>query len=98
MTPVFSAGPMEWADPAEDTLVDVGLAARVILYNDEEHTFDEVITQIIIATGCTYDHAEAITFEVDARGQAVVFDGEMDICLKVSAVLEEIDLHTQVVF
>ncbi len=96
--PDLSYAAMTWADPLEDALVDVGLAARVILYNDEDHTFDEVIAQIVIATGCSYEHAEGLTYEVHSRGLAMVFDGQMDACLKVSAVLEEIDLHTQVVF
>ena len=37
---------LEIALPEVDELVDIGLAARVILYNDEEHTFDEVIQQM----------------------------------------------------
>lgn len=92
----FHAGPSEWADPDDDTLVDVGLAARVILYNDEEHTFEEVITQIIRATGCSFDHAEGLTYEVHATGKAMVFEGQMPECLRVSTILEEIALHTHV--
>ncbi len=90
------AGPLEWADPEEDILTGIGLAARVILYNDEDHTFDEVIGQIIAATGCSYDHAADLTHEVHFTGKAMVFEGDLPQCLRVSGVLEEIALHTQV--
>lgn len=80
------------------TSVSVGLAARVILFNDEEHTFDEVIVQIIRATGCSMDRAEALTLEVHHRGKAMVFEGAIDACMRVSAVLEEIELHTHIEF
>jgi hypothetical protein len=90
------AGPFEWADPEQEVLTGIGLAARVILFNDEEHTFDEVIGQIIAATGCSYDHAEDLTFEVHSTGKAMVFEGDLPQCLRVSGILEEIALHTQV--
>lgn len=74
----------------------VGIPSKVILFNDEVHTFDEVIVQLIKATGCSYDHAEALTWEVHTKGKAVVFSGEIAECLKVSSILEEIALHTQI--
>lgn len=89
-------------DPDEDVLVAeetlVGLPAKVILYNDEIHTFDEVIHQLIKATGCTPSEAEGIAFEVDTRGLAAVYEGELDRCLHVSSILEEIALHTSIEF
>lgn len=86
--------------PDEEVLVAEELAvllpARVILYNDEVHTFDEVILQLVRATGCTTSQAEGLALEVDQRGLANVFEGEMDRCLRVSSVLEEIALHTSI--
>ncbi len=70
--------------------------AKVILFNDEIHTFEEVIGQIIKAVRCDTQQAEALTWEVHNNGKAVVYDGPMNECLRVSAVLEEIALHTQV--
>lgn len=78
--------------------VMVGLPAKVILYNDEVHTFDEVTMQLVKATGCMATEAEALAFEVDSRGLACVYDGELDECLRVSSVLEEIALHTAIEF
>jgi ATP-dependent Clp protease adapter protein ClpS len=70
--------------------------AKVVLYNDEVHTFEEVIGQIIKATGCDVTKAEALTWEVHNAGKAVVYEGEMTKCVQVSSVLEEIALTTQI--
>ncbi len=70
--------------------------AIVVLFNDEVHTFDEVIGQIIKATGCESAKAEALTWEVHTNGKAAVFEGPMDECLGVSRTLEEIALQTQI--
>ena len=78
--------------------VAVSLSAKVILYNDEIHSFDEVIIQLVKATGCTAVQAEGLALEVDSRGLACVYEGEFDECLHVSSILEEIALHTAVEF
>lgn len=79
-----------------DQDVELQKPAKVILFNDEVHTFDEVINQIIKATGCNTERAEQLTWEVHNTGKALVFEGEMVKCIQVSAVLEEIDLMTQI--
>lgn len=81
----------------EDTIGTTN-AARVILFNDEWHTFDEVIEQILKAVKCSYEKAESLTWEVHSKGKACVYSGDIDECIKVSAVLEEIALHTQIEF
>ncbi len=80
----------------EEENVDIGLESRVVLFNDDWHTFEEVITQLIKATKCSFDEAREKTFEVHTNGKSVVFSGPLNDCLKVSSVLEEIALHTQV--
>jgi ATP-dependent Clp protease adaptor protein ClpS len=70
--------------------------AKVILFNDEVHTFEEVIGQIIKATRCDQTKAEALTWEVHNTGKAIVFEGEITRCVEVSGVLEEIELMTQI--
>jgi ATP-dependent Clp protease adapter protein ClpS len=81
---------------ADDTDVQIQTPAKVILFNDEVHTFEEVIGQIIKATGCDLTKAEALTWEVHNSGKAMVYEGEMRNCVRVSAVLEEIDLATRI--
>jgi ATP-dependent Clp protease adapter protein ClpS len=80
----------------KDTDVLIEQPAKVILFNDEIHSFDEVIGQIIKATGCDTTKAETLTWEVHTSGKAMVFEGPMDNCLKVSHILEEIALNTQI--
>jgi len=81
---------------SEDEKTNINDGSRVILFNDDWHTFEEVISQIIKATKCSFVEARDKTFEVHVNGKAVVFTGEMTDCLKVSAILEEILLHTQI--
>ncbi|MDI6766711.1 MAG: ATP-dependent Clp protease adaptor ClpS [Bacteroidota bacterium] len=70
--------------------------AKVILFNDEVHTFDEVIVQIMRATGYNLTKAEVLTWEVHNAGKAVVYQAELVKCMQVSSVLEEIELLTQI--
>lgn len=80
----------------EDSDTISGIASRVLLFNDDWHSFDEVIAQIIKATKCSFEKARALTFEVHVKGKAIVYSGELKECLRVSSILEEIALHTQV--
>ncbi len=80
----------------KDVEVAIQDPAKVILFNDDVHTFDEVIEQIIKAIKCDYPRAEALTWEVHNNGKAVVYTGDMTKCLEVNSVLEEIALHTQI--
>ncbi|MEY2720062.1 MAG: hypothetical protein RLZZ273_1428 [Bacteroidota bacterium] len=92
------AEPTELLVPDSDVVSEATVGARVILFNDEEHTFDEVIRQIVKATQCSLSQAEMLTLEVHFRGKARVFQGPVADCIRVSAVLEEIALSTQVEF
>lgn len=76
---------------------DNKLSSKVVLYNDDWHTFDEVIAQLIVAVKCTYEQARAFAFEVHVKGKSIVFNGSINECLKVSSILEEIALHTQII-
>jgi ATP-dependent Clp protease adaptor protein ClpS len=80
----------------EEIETNIGLGSRVLLFNDDWHTFEEVIAQLIKATKCTFPEAQDKTIEVHTNGKAVVFSGELAECLKVSGILEEILLHTQI--
>ncbi len=88
--------PLIEREQEESADVDLQEPAKVVLFNDEVHTFDEVIGQIIKATGCDVSKAEALTWEVHNTGKAIVFEGEMTKCVQVSGVLEEIQLMTQI--
>lgn len=83
-------------EPEQDEEVLIGLPFKVILFNDDWHTFDEVINQLIKAIGCTIEQARGYAFEVHVKGKAIVYNGMLEECLKVSSVLEEIELNTQI--
>ncbi len=69
---------------------------RVVLFNDEVHTFDEVIIQIIKAIRCARQKAERHTWEVHTKGRSIVYSGPIAECIRVSAILEEIALKTEI--
>jgi len=69
---------------------------RVILFNDEVHTFEEVIGQLKKALGCSDSHAEKLTMKVHEEGKAKVFEGSFEECFEVNGVLKEIQLITEI--
>ena len=75
---------------------DLHDACSVVLFNDEVHSFDEVIEQIIKAIRCNRQKAEKHTFEVHTLGRSIVYIGPIFNCLKVSSILEEIALKTEI--
>jgi len=76
---------------------EIALTSRVVLFNDDWHTFDEVIVQLIKAVNCSFEIARGFAFEIHVKGKAIVFSGSMNECLRVSSVLEEIALNTQII-
>jgi len=80
--------------PEEDEADDTPW--RVILYDDDIHTFDEVINQLIKALGCSVEKAEEITLTVHNEGKATAYEGSFEECLKVNSVLTEIQLVTEI--
>lgn len=91
----FSNKPIE-IEETEDKISSLNLS-RVVLFNDDWHTFDEVINQLIIAIQCTFEKARSHAFEVHVKGKSIVFSGNIKDCLKVSSILEEIALNTQII-
>lgn len=69
---------------------------RVILYDDDIHTFDEVIEQLMKALNCNESHAEELTYKVHNEGKAEVFEGSFEECFEVNGVLKEIQLVTEI--
>jgi ATP-dependent Clp protease adapter protein ClpS len=86
----------------EDVLIDddigtrIGEPWKVILYNDDIHTFDEVILQLQKALKCSAQRAEQIAFEAHTKGKAIAFSGEFDECFRVAGVLREIQLIVEI--
>ena len=83
------------ADPAREFSTVVIEPWHVILLNDDWHTFDEVIVQVMKATRCSLDQAQAITWDVHSKGQALCYTGPRERCELVASVLEEIGLRVR---
>ena len=63
--------PLEEREEIEDVATEE--PAKVILFNDEVHTFDEVILQLMKAIKCIQTKAEALAWEVHNNGKTVVY-------------------------
>lgn len=69
---------------------------RVILFDDDVHTFDEVIHQLKKALGCSDEHAKKLTMKVHNEGKAQVYEGSFEECFEINGVLKEIQLITEI--
>lgn len=69
---------------------------NVILFNDEEHTFEEVIRQLVFALPCDQTLAYELTSRVHHEGKATVFEGAFEDAMRVQTVLQEIGLVTEI--
>lgn len=69
---------------------------KVILYNDDIHSFDEVISQLMKALGCGTRKAEDVAFEAHTKGKAIAMSGAFEECFRVAGVLREIQLVVEI--
>jgi len=65
----------------------LGRPHNVILFNDNVHSFDQVIGQIVKAIKCNAAHASALAMEAHSKGQAIVFVGGLERCELVESIL-----------
>ena len=83
--------------PGQDEEVDVRQSGPwiVILYNDDYHSFDEVILQLQKATGCSLETAEAIADAAHTTGRAIAYTGTLEECERVAGILRQIRLQVE---
>lgn len=55
-------------------------SCKVILFNDEEHTYDYVVEMLSHACGLTREKAFRCAVEVDLTGRTIVFYGSRSAC------------------
>lgn len=100
-----SAGPSAPAAPsvAEPEVAEAEAAEtrlqepwRVILYDDDIHTFEDVIVQLMKAIGCTAEQGYRHAFTVHTVGKDCVYTGDFADCFRVQGVLREIQLVTEI--
>jgi ATP-dependent Clp protease adaptor protein ClpS len=69
---------------------------NVVLYNDDHHSFDEVILQVQKATGASLQRAFDITMEAHTKGRAICFTGTLSDSERVAGILREIALTVEI--
>ena len=84
-------------EEAEDIGTGGGEGSKVFLFNCDCHTFEDVITQLIIAVpGMTRPLAEETAWRVHTTGLAEVYRGGAPECERVAKILGETGLIVQV--
>lgn len=73
-----------------------GEGYRVLLFNDEIHTAEEVVAQLVKALRCPMEDAFEIMSRAHHNGRAVVTIASRDEAERVAGVLREIGLGVQV--
>ena len=92
-SPLGLPGWDEWEDVRNG--VEISGPWIVIIYNDDWHTFDEVIDILCRATKCTEERAESIALEVHTKGRAICYDGSREECEAVAAIIASIRLQVE---
>ncbi len=88
--PEIAPAATEEADAAVET------PWRVILFDDDVHTFEDVILQLMKAVGCTPEQGYQHALTVHTEGKDCVFQGDFFDCFRVQGVLKEIALVTEI--
>jgi ATP-dependent Clp protease adapter protein ClpS len=86
---------MEQTLTRDKSEIFLGRPYNVILFNDQVHSFDEVVSQVYKAIG-NRGKAEEITMEAHNNGRAIVITAHKEKCEMVASILEEINLGVKI--
>ncbi len=90
---------MKGAAEVEERVDDGTLGSggwRVVLFNCDCHSFDEVERLVVQATRCSLARAREISNEVHTKGSAVVYKGVRERCEAVADVIGSTGLQVKV--
>lgn len=85
----------EQSQEALDVLEDNG--CKIILHNDDYHTFDYVIKALVDICRLTYEQAEQCTIIVHYKGKCAVKSGSYDDLLPMHTALLNKQLTSEIV-
>jgi hypothetical protein len=95
--PTLSApGVVERPDLTEDPLGLNDAGWIVTVYDNNHNTYEEVMTILMVATGCTADEAYMETWEIDHLGRSVVHSAAESECRRVGEVIATIGIRVEV--
>jgi ATP-dependent Clp protease adapter protein ClpS len=80
---------------SETTGIDSTLSRKLVLFNSN-HLWDDVVNQLMKATGFDILHCEQIAIIAHTKGKAVVKSGDYDELARIDGVLKEINLVTKI--
>ena len=69
---------------------------RIVLYNDNRHKFDDVVSWLTETTACKSEFAMEICHVCQDQGRAVCFQGEKFACHEIAALLRRQGLQVEV--
>lgn len=79
-----------------DTDTILGKPKKLILFNDDMHSMDQVVDQLRKATGYDETQCISIMMEADQNGRAVVYTGHLERCEHIESILAQIKLGTKI--
>jgi ATP-dependent Clp protease adapter protein ClpS len=79
----------------EDEVTNDDGPSVVILYNDDYHAVDEVVSQIQKATGYAFERCVGIMLEAHTRGRSIAYTGSQEACERVAVILRQIRLQVE---
>ena len=65
----------------------LGKPHTLILFNDNHHSFEQVMMQVMATINCPPSTAEKIVMTAHNSGQAIVFTGSLETCELKEAIL-----------
>ncbi len=68
----------------------------VTVYDNDKNTVEEVVSILLIATGCALDEAEIETWEIHHLGRSVVHHGSQKVCEDVAEIVRQIGIRVTV--
>jgi ATP-dependent Clp protease adaptor protein ClpS len=84
MTGPEKTSPKQEGEAETETLAKPALNWKVVLFNDEEHTYDYVVEMLTSACKLSREIAFRCAVEVDMSGRTIVFYGTRNDCEAVS--------------
>lgn len=79
--PGYGAGEGEWV---------------VTVFNNDHNTYEQVMTILMVATGCTSDEAYVETWEIDHLGRSIVHHGAENECRDAAEIIGTIGIRVEV--
>lgn len=93
--PRFSTGTVEAPQTTATPKESQSPGWQVVVYDNDFNTYVQVMTILMIATGCTEEEAWMEAWEIDHLGRSVVHHGAQPECERVAKVVATIGIRVE---